>query len=227
MFARRISIMTLLVAAWAVSPAGAEPPKAADFHGQPLSMSPGEKAQVTLFGVKAEGSKFVYVLDRSGSMGGPGGKALAAAKAELVTSLDSIDSVQQFQIIFYNERPRIFNPSGQEGRLAFGTAGNKTQAKSFIDSISADGGTDHEAALMAAVRMRPDVIFLLTDGDDPQLTAQQLRAPRSPGRRDHHQHDPIRQTPQGKAENFMVKLARQSGGQHAYVDVSTLKTGER
>ena len=38
--------------------------------GKMLLGSPGEKAQVSLFGVKAEGSKFVYVLDRSGSTDG-------------------------------------------------------------------------------------------------------------------------------------------------------------
>jgi hypothetical protein len=223
MVRRNLSIaLAALAAALATATLSAEPPRAATSR-QPLVISPGEKAHVTLFGVKAEGSKFVYVLDRSGSMGGPGGKALAAAKAQIIASLDHIDSVQQFQIIFYNERPRVFNPTGQPGRLAFGSDGNKEQAKTFINSISADGGTDHEAALAAAIRMRPDVIFLLTDGDEPKLSTRQLERIDRLGAGIIINTIEFGEASHGEAENFLVKLARQSGGEHAYVDTTTLK----
>ena len=133
--------------------------------------SPGEKAQVSLFGVKAEGAKFVYVLDRSGSTGG---KVLNAAKAEILASIEKIDDVHQFQLVVYNERPKAFNPAGPNGQLAFGTDANRAEVKKFLGSIEADGGTDHAAALSLAIRMRPDVIFLLTDGDKPLLNAREL-----------------------------------------------------
>ena len=44
----------------------------------------------------------------------------------------------------------------------------------FLNTIEANGGTDHEAALRMACSLKPDVIFLLTDGDDPKLTSQQM-----------------------------------------------------
>jgi hypothetical protein len=207
---------------WAVaSPVAAAEPDPKPRPSQPVFTSPGEN-QVSMFGVRAEGSKFVYVLDRSGSMGGSGGKALAAAKAELLRSIEKLDRVQQFQIIFYNERPRIFNPTGQPGRLAFGTEQNKTSVRRFIDSILADGGTAHEDALVTAVRLRPDVIFLLTDADDPKLTSRDLdRIDRlGPGVVIHAIE--FGTGPQRDAENFLVKLARQSAGQHVYIDVSKL-----
>jgi len=78
--------------------------------------SPGEQAQTSMFGIDARGSKFVYVIDRSGSMGIDEGRPMATAKAELLRSIDKLDTVQQFQIIFYNERPQVFNPSGRPGR---------------------------------------------------------------------------------------------------------------
>jgi hypothetical protein len=213
---RRIAVLVLgalLAASQAV---------AADSKGgsrqQPIS--PGEEGTVTLFGIPATGSKYVFVLDRSGSMGGTGGKALAAAKAELIACLDGIDSVQQFQIIFYNETPRIFNPTGQPGKLAFGSDQNKRRAKDFIESIKSDGGTDHENAIMTAIRMRPDVIFLLTDADEPKLKAREL------DRIDRMGPGIIINTiefgtgPQPEADNFLVRLARQSRGKHVYVDAS-------
>ena len=64
----------------------------------------------SVFGVQAQGSRFVYVFDRSGSMADFRGRPLAAAKQELVRSLADLQDTNQFQIIFYNERPKIFRP---------------------------------------------------------------------------------------------------------------------
>ena len=151
-------------ASWSAWRAGQPSRKTSIPAARPLLGSPGEKAQVSLFGVKAEGSKFVYVLDRSGSTEG---KLLAAAKAEILASIEKIDDVHQFQLVVYNERPKMFNPAGPNGQLAFGTDANRAEVKKFLGTIEADGGTDHAAALSLAIRMRPDVIFLLTDGDKP------------------------------------------------------------
>jgi len=185
----------------------------------PLS-SPGEKAQVSLFGVKAEGTKIVYVLDRSGSTEG---KLLAAAKAEILSSIRQIDDVHQFQLVVYNERPKAFNPAGPNGQLAFGTDANRAAVKKFLDSFEADGGTDHVAALSMAIRMRPDVIFLLTDGDKPLVTAQELaRIDRvGPGIVIHAIQ--FGEGPHRDANGWMGKLARQSGGEYRYVDTTKLQ----
>jgi len=188
--------------------------------GNAYSGSPSEKAQVSLFGVQAEGSKFVYVLDRSGSTQG---KVLAAAKAEILASIEKINDVHQFQIVVYNERPRAFNPAGPNGQLAFGTDGNRAEVKRFLGSVDAEGGTDHMAALALAIRMHPDAVFLLTDGDDPVLEARDLaRIDRiGPGIMIHT----IRfgEGPQHGDRGWMGKLARQSGGKYAYIDTTKLK----
>ncbi|MBN2022001.1 MAG: hypothetical protein JW809_04340 [Pirellulales bacterium] len=179
-------------------------------------------ARVSVFGAVGEGHKFVYVFDRSGSMGGVGRTALEAAKAELLSSLDSLESTHQFQIVFYNERPWAFNPSGQAGRLAFGTDRNKELARRFTAGVTADGATRHEEALLLAIRMRPDVIFFLTDADEPRLSPRQLdKIVRQAGG---IQINTIEFSfgPRQDPDNFLVRLARACGGQHAYVDVSRL-----
>ncbi|MGA2259303.1 MAG: VWA domain-containing protein [Thermoguttaceae bacterium] len=198
--------------AWAVEPGN-------DHAGGKMLGSPGEKAQVSLFGVKAEGTKFVYVLDRSGSTGG---KVLAAAKAEILASIEKIDDVHQFQLVVYNERPKAFNPAGPNGQLAFGTDANRAEVKKFLGSLEADGGTDHAAALLLAIRMRPDVIFLLTDGDKPFVTAQEMaRIDRvGPGIMIHTIQ--FGEGPQTGGRGWMGKLARQSGGEYGYVDTRKL-----
>ena len=74
------------------------------------------KVKTNVFGVEGEGTKFVYVFDRSASMSEPNGRPLAMAKTALNDSLNSLDRIHQFQIIFFNHtEPRIFNPTGQEG----------------------------------------------------------------------------------------------------------------
>ncbi len=187
--------------------------------GRLLLGSPGEKAHVSLFGVKAEGSKFVYVLDRSGSTEG---KLIAAAKAEILASIEKIDDVHQFQLVVYNERPKAFNPAGPNGHLAFGSDANRAEVKKFLGTIEAEGGTDHFAALSLAIRMRPDVIFLLTDGDKPTLNARELaRIDRiGPGIIIH-----TIQFGEGShrdANGWMGKLAQQTGGEYRYVDTTKL-----
>jgi hypothetical protein len=196
-----------------------------DFEGLGFSIQPkeGGKGRTVLFGLVGEGYKFVYVFDRSGSMGGEGRESLKAVKAELVKSLKHLDTVHQFQIVFYNERVAVFNPSGTPGRLAFGTDENKERAAHFLDSISADGGTDHEQALKTAIRMHPDVIYFLSDADDPKLTAKQLAKIRNlaagtiincvefgPGAK-----------PEGTT--FLETLAKQNGGGYVYIDISKYK----
>lgn len=147
----------------AAAVAGAAPPD-----------SPGTVA-TGLFGLEARGRRFVYVFDRSASMGEPEGRPLATAKAELVRSLDRLGDAQQFHVIFYNQRQHLFAPVGLQGRPVFATEENRRAARRFIDAVRADGGTRHAEPLAMAFRLRPDVVFLLTDADAADdLTADEL-----------------------------------------------------
>jgi hypothetical protein len=214
----RLLAVCTVVATFCASLARAEEPKETKPAKKPIVLSPGEKAQVSLFGLKGEGSKIVYVLDRSGSTDG---KIISAAKTEILASIEHIDDVHQFQLVVYNERPQKFNPAGSNGQLAFGTDANREEVKKFLAGISGDGGTDHAAALSMAIRMHPDVIFLLSDGDDPKLTDRDLQ------RIDRIGAGIIINTVQfgedHKLEHgFMEKLAKQSGGEYKFVDTTKL-----
>ncbi|MBN1394916.1 MAG: VWA domain-containing protein [Pirellulales bacterium] len=198
----------------------AAPQEGLDGLGFSVAPKEGGKARTEFFGVVGEGYKFVFVIDRSASMGGDGANALQAVKAELSECLKNLDSVHQFQFIFYNQRPALFNPAGRPGRLAFATEENKRHAERFIGSITASGGTNHEDALRMALGMRPDVIFFLTDADEPTLETKQLEkivrmaagivvnaVEFGPG-------------PKPAGSSFLAELARRSGGGYAYVDLS-------
>jgi hypothetical protein len=182
----------------------------------------GGQARTSVFGVEGEGYKFVYVFDRSASMGGPGYSPLAAAKAQLLTSLDSLAETHQFQIIFYNERPWKFNPTGNANRMIFATERNKELARRFVGGVTSDGATRHEDALLEALKLGPDVIFFLTDADEPKLWPAQLEKIRRRAGGVTINCIEFGLGPQQDPNNFLVRLAQQNGGRHAYVDTSRL-----
>jgi hypothetical protein len=229
-----ICLFLLLAGTSASIAAAKDPPKkAADAEASPekqleglgFSMAPkeGGKGRTSLFGLVGEGYKFVYVFDRSGSMGGEGRQSLRAVKAELIRSLTPLGSVHQFQIVFYNERPVVFNPTGTPGRLAFATEENKQRAIRFLDSITAVGGTAHEDALRLAIRLHPDVIFFLTDGDDPKLTPGQLAKIRRLAAGIIINAVEFGPGPKRAGTSFLEDLARQNGGKYVYIDISKYK----
>ncbi len=182
----------------------------------------GGQARTGVFGLVGEGYKFVYVFDRSGSMDGHGGAPLVAAKRELINSLKDLGTTHQFQIIFYNEKSRIFNPAGRDGRLVFGNDQNKNLARRFVGSITASGATRHMEALEMALRMGPDVIFFLTDADEPQMTPQELAHIAQMNRGTAINTIEFGTDGHPEPDNFIARLARQNGGQHVYIDVSRL-----
>jgi hypothetical protein len=132
-----------------------------DVPGAP-PRSPG--ARTGIFGLEAQGNRFVYVFDRSASMGEPDGRPLAAAREELLASLADLGDSQQFHLIFYNERPTMFAPAAGRGRPVFASDENRAEARRFVEGIAAAGGTRHYEAIAAALKLAPDVVFVLTDG---------------------------------------------------------------
>ncbi|MGC3967952.1 MAG: hypothetical protein QM775_11460 [Pirellulales bacterium] len=123
-------------------------PKAADIAGLGLGNGPpllggsglldgpagktgisGGRGRTKIYGLQGEGFKFVYVFDRSGSMGGSGNRALNSAKRELLQSLGDLGETHQFQIIFYNEQPTIMR-LGPSAQLMFANDANKSRGRS-------------------------------------------------------------------------------------------------
>ena len=187
--------------------------------------SDSDNATAMVFGVSGSGSRFVYVFDRSDSMNGYGGRPLRAAKRELVRSIESLTDRQQFQLIFYNDKPTPFRMSGVPLQMMAGEDSNKIAAGRYVDSIIAYGATEHESALKMALRLGPDVIFFLTDARIPRLSTSQLRDIQ---RRANQSGTTIHaiefgSDPAAPNESFLRELAAMNEGQYRYLDVNTLK----
>lgn len=175
--------------------------------------------QTTFFDIAAKGTRFVYVLDRSGSMFDHG--AIRVAKEELVVSLAALESTQQFQLLFYNQGLLELTGSGDRPQMQWATDINRTLARQFISNVQPDGGTDHMPALKKALRYQPEHLFFLTDADQPILSARELNEIKmaNNGRTAIHCVE-FGKGPEISGDNFLKKLARENGGTYRYRDVT-------
>lgn len=190
----------------------------AEDAARPRTQAPtGPTAKLSLFGsAEAEGRSFVFLIDRSQSMGGDGLGAIEAAAAELATSVESLAESHKFQVIAYNQKPLYL--TGREMLPA--TKGNKQQLIDFVKNLPAFGATEHEVGIFAALKLKPDAIFLLTDGGDPMLNAGQLKLIRgaAKGTAIHCLHFGFGS--RGEERSFLQTLAEYTGGSYLYVDMA-------
>lgn len=104
----------------------------------------------------------IFVLDRSGSMSGTKIEQLKEAFSTIIGELPEQD---RFNIIVFNDEIQQYSPS-----LLPATEDNRNIAVRYINSITAEGTTNINAAMLTALHMfnyseeRLPVIVMLTDG---------------------------------------------------------------
>jgi hypothetical protein len=122
------------------------------------------------FGLEARGSKFVYVLDHSGSMGEM--KKLETLKIELAESVRSLKGNCKFFMIFYDHNYiKMESPD-----LVAATKENKEKYLAWAETMRSGGGTDPTEAMKEALALKPDAIWLLSDGLFPERVADAIKA---------------------------------------------------
>jgi hypothetical protein len=194
----------------------------------------GLPIRTALFGLVGEGSKFVYVFDRSDSMNSTFSftsegetvftiTPLAAAKAELLRSLNDLEEGNLFHLLFYNHEVWKFDDgSARENRLVIANARNKRRAINFVNTVYGAGRTRHVPPLEAALKMEPDIIFLLTDGeekDDPSESELRRLQKLNDGRT---KINVIQFCHTLRTGGTLVRLAEESGGRHTFMNMSRL-----
>lgn len=212
----------------AVIGTGGRPPAPlanADSLVRPLPQGGGAPANAaaggtTFLGIADTGRRFVFVIDRSASMEDFGVDALRPAKDELLASLARLNETQQFQVIFYNHTYFALEPRGGRSEFFHGTDAQRLQVGDQIRPIRAEGGTRHFEPLMAALKLRPDVIFLLTDGWEAALSSAELadlrRANRGGARIHCIELGRTPRSPLTDTGNFLRQLATQHDGKYTY-----------
>ncbi len=107
------------------------------------------------------GRDLTLVVDVSGSMSG---EKIEQARAALLAALQSLGAGDRFRLIAFSNGVRSF----REG-FTPATPDVLAEARSFVNGLAANGGTNLAGAVEAALRGRPDgermqVVMLLTDG---------------------------------------------------------------
>lgn len=185
----------------------------------------------SMFGLAGEGGDFVYAFDRSQSMNSvftsqiDGNTAvkvtpLEAAKNELTRSIGDLNEECRFQVVFYNDIAVLF---GGEPTLAKATFPNKELVKSFIYDMPAESNTNHMIAMEKALECRPQILFLLTDGeekDDP--TASEVRRLVRECKRLKIKINVVHFCFEVRETCTLIELARGTGGEHRFITLREL-----
>lgn len=124
----------------------------------------GASKRSGFFGAESTARTIVYVLDCSGSMNTAHNSEwktrFRRLKAEMVKSIGSMNSNQQFYIMFFNDQTirmpaRWLQPATPDAKQRY--------LKWMIDQ-PARGFTDPRGSLQYALLLKPDVMYFLTDG---------------------------------------------------------------
>lgn len=178
----------------------------------------GPPASISVFGSgQLKGQRFVFVIDRSKSMGSQGLGVLKRAVKELSTAINQLDDYHQFQIVAYHDRTITMSRRAMLPASEF----NKEQAPEFINGLVAFGGTSHDYGLYAALAFHPDIVVLMTDAGFPELNSGHLNEIKIMCRGKVQIHTiQFGSGPLQVDDNFMKQLAVQSKGSFRYIDVN-------
>ncbi len=159
--------------------------------------------QASFYGIRSQGQIFVYVVDCSGSM--IEDARLWRAKQEVRRSIMALQYPQRFKVIFYNEATL---PSPGDSPKSADLPG-KDQLIRWMNAIEPAGETDPRAAMKLAIALRPDAIFLLSDGEYPPGAAEAIA-------KSNASHVPVHcvDLSGGVGGDQLRKIASDSGGQY-------------
>ena len=122
---------------------------------------------VSFFGTASRGNKFVFIIDKSFSMSG---SRLAGAKKELCATLKGLNPTARFMIYCFSDGAQAMPARA----MLAGTPQNIKWATDWVRGRNVDGGTNPTQALKWCFNLKPDTVWLLTDGqfaDGPPLDA--------------------------------------------------------
>jgi hypothetical protein len=182
----------------------------------------GPNGQV--FGDAGNAHRIVFCSDDSGSMI----NKIPTLKDQIAKAVNSLQPTQSFEIIFFqNEKYDSFMKFVRQDDLVPATTEMKKKVYSYLDGVTTTGETDPIPGITGAFKSKPDLIYLLTDGDFPDNDAvlkltRDLNSDRNPKVR----INTIAFVGDGDNEVDFLKLlktiAKESGGTFRHVKESEL-----
>ena len=165
----------------------------------------GGAGGTSFFGVGGRGTRFAFIVDKSGSMLG---ERIALAKEELARAVAALPDFASVHVAFFDAGEPVAFTEGWE-RIR---SGSMQRLRTWLRGVSASGDTQPITAFRQAFALepRPDVVFFLTDGAIPQECPEQVRALNARGKR--VQVNAIA-FDDGRGSPQLRQIAQESGGQ--------------
>ncbi|MFO0786892.1 MAG: VWA domain-containing protein [Phycisphaerales bacterium] len=180
-----------------------------DSLGEGLGAGGGGGGGASFFGVEAQGSRFVFVVDISGSMS-VGGK-IEALRAQLSKSIQNLVETSYFAVFAFSD---LSTPLGNARDWVQALEERKRWARKQITALTPQGGTQPLDAFRSALKLRPrpDAIYFMTDGEFDPLVADEVA-------RMNTSRIPIHciAFTTRDSEALLKKMANQSRGSYTYV----------
>jgi hypothetical protein len=177
--------------------------------GDGLSLGGGGGGSASFFGVEATGTRFVFVIDVSGSM--HAGR-MQGLRAEITRSIGSLDATAEFMVIPFSSGAWVIGDK-REWREA--SESNKRWIRNQVATLAADGGTEPDKGfdIVFTLRPKPDAIYFMTDGEFPPIVAESIIA------RNKRFRVPIHSICFGSdsGADEMKRISKESGGRYIFV----------
>ncbi len=177
-------------------------------------------AGAQFFGLPASGNKFVFVVDCSLSMQDDG-RWLEACQ-ELDAAIARLGPQQLFYVILFDGAVhRMFNHDERQAALFPATDDNKARFREWLMTARLGFETRPFLSVKNAIDLRPDAVYLLSDGDFKDPTAEYLKRYNLPY---DHQGHPLHQVVvhtivfhSRDGLDTMRRIARENGGKTLFI----------
>ena len=125
----------------------------------------GIRPKGPVFGNGGNARLITFVCDASGSMI----NKMASLKDQLNKAVTGLRPIQSFNIIFFQDK--TLDALDKSGGLLAATPETKRKAGTFLEGVTTTGTTDPIPGIQMAFKTKPQLIYLLTDGDFPDNDA--------------------------------------------------------
>jgi hypothetical protein len=137
----------------------------------------GGAGGTSFFGVGGRGTRFAFIVDKSGSMAG----RIGEAKEELRRAIAALPDYASVYVVFYDSaEPLSFSDRWERVRSSM-----MQRLKNWLGEVGPSGGTEPVPAFrrVFSLDVRPDVIFFLSDGEIPDDDVVAIRQMNARGRK--------------------------------------------
>ncbi|MDA1230618.1 MAG: VWA domain-containing protein [Planctomycetota bacterium] len=170
--------------------------------------NPKSAGNVTFFGEEVQANSVAFVIDASASMAGT---RFRRARTELISALHKLQPDQRFFVVFYTDQTYpLFYPDNTI-ELIPAEQRNLGRVCNWIAQAQVQGGTEPQEAMAMALKLQPDIVFLLSDGDIPFQTQGIVRF--------HNRHSAVHTITFGSdvGAKIMQQIAAKNGGEYRFV----------